>query len=524
MTRKPKIYLLIQARTNSSRLFGKCLFLIKNREAILLLHDRVKSKNYKTIILTSNEKSDDYLSNILKKNKINCFRGNLKNVRDRFLKFTSKLYMNDIIIRCTADNLFIDKFIINKLIKEFKKSKKKYVSIDRKKSLLPYGLGIEIFTVETLKCSKVRFKSDLEHVTPPIIRDKKNIEHVLLKNNTNLFNKSCTIDTLYDYFKIKYIFENFNNKLNSNWLKICKDLKKIQKKKIENLIKKKLGKIILGTAQFGFQYGINNQKNKINKENISDILDYSKKNYIEVLDTAKNYYRSEKRIGNYLKKSKNKFKIITKIKISEISKIKNSLKNLNLKKIESILIHDPYKIKNDLDIIRFKKKIQKYKSLYGSIGVSLNSPNDFSIIKEDKIFKIIQIPYNIVDNRWGKILKNKNKNIKIHARSIFLQGLLITNKNNCPKKLQQEFNLVAKKINLIKEKLNRFDVKDLLFTYVSQNTNIDRIIIGLESLKQVQQIPFYALRKKLNLMEMKFIKNNIPKVSENFVTPSKWKL
>ena len=64
MPRKPKVYLLIQARTNSSRLFGKCLFHIKNKEAILLLHDRVKSKNYKTIVLTSNEKSDDYLDKI----------------------------------------------------------------------------------------------------------------------------------------------------------------------------------------------------------------------------------------------------------------------------------------------------------------------------------------------------------------------------------------------------------------------------------------------------------------------------
>ena len=124
MKHKPKVYLLIQARTNSSRLYGKCLFKIRNKEIILLLHDRVKSKNYKTVILTSDEKSDDYLSKILKKKKVNFFRGDLENVRDRFLKFASKLYMNDIIIRCTADNLFVDKIIITQLLKKFKKSKK----------------------------------------------------------------------------------------------------------------------------------------------------------------------------------------------------------------------------------------------------------------------------------------------------------------------------------------------------------------------------------------------------------------
>ena len=77
MKRKPKIYLLIQARTNSSRLFGKCLFKIKKKETILLLHDRVKSKNYKTVVLTSDEKVTITYQNF-KEKKVNFFRGILK--------------------------------------------------------------------------------------------------------------------------------------------------------------------------------------------------------------------------------------------------------------------------------------------------------------------------------------------------------------------------------------------------------------------------------------------------------------
>ena len=125
MNYNPKKYVLIQARTSSSRLFGKCIFYIKNKEIIHLLYDRIKSKNYKTTILTSNHTTDDYLSNFLKKKKISFFRGDLDNVRKRFLDYTSSFHAKDIIIRCTADNLFIDKFIINDLIKKFEFSKKK---------------------------------------------------------------------------------------------------------------------------------------------------------------------------------------------------------------------------------------------------------------------------------------------------------------------------------------------------------------------------------------------------------------
>ena len=70
MNYNPKKYVLIQARTSSSRLFGKCIFYIKNKEIIHLLYDRIKSKNYKTTILTSNHTTDDYLSNFLKKKRL----------------------------------------------------------------------------------------------------------------------------------------------------------------------------------------------------------------------------------------------------------------------------------------------------------------------------------------------------------------------------------------------------------------------------------------------------------------------
>ena len=522
MNYKPKKYVLIQARTNSSRLFGKCIFYIRNKESILLLHSRIKSKNYETIVLTSNRKSDDYLANILKKNKIKFFRGSLDNVRHRFLKYTSNFNKKDILIRCTADNLFIDKFIINTLINKFQKFKKNYLTIDRKKSLLPYGVGVEIFTVEALRKSKVINNMDLEHVTPPLIRSKKESKLVIVKNEYNLYNKSCTLDTLYDYFKIKYIFENYNNNLKTKWYKLCGDLNKIDKKIIEKEIKKKFDKIILGTAQFGFQYGINNQNKKIKKKDIIDILNFAKKNYISYLDTAEGYKSSEKKIGEYCKKYKSSFNIITKFNTIKLNKIRLSLKKLNLKKIFSLLIHNPSQLKTHFDVTKIEKILLKYKSKISLIGASINFPEEYFFLRKYKLFKIFQIPYNILDERWNKLLKDKKQSIEIHARSIFLQGLLITDKKNCPPKLKKDFNKVIKKLSYLRNKLNRFDEKDLLFSYVNQNSSIKKIVIGIENKEQIAQIPFYLLRKDLTNSDIRLVKREIPKVSNDFLTPSNW--
>ena len=277
MKYNPKIYVLVQVRTSSSRLFGKCLFYIKNKELILLLYKRLKSDNYKTVILTSNHKSDNYLSNLLRKNRINFYRGNLNNVRKRFLDFTSNFHENDIIVRCTADNLFIDKNIINHLLKKFQKSKKYYLKIDREKSLLPYGMSVEIFSVGNLRKVKAKNKFDEEHLTPPFKRNKKDIENVKINYVYDLYNKRCTIDTLKDYITVKYIFENFNNNVKTKWQKLCNDLYRLNNNTIKREILKKFDKITLGKKQFGFQYGFHSKTNKAKDKKISSILNYAKK-------------------------------------------------------------------------------------------------------------------------------------------------------------------------------------------------------------------------------------------------------
>ena len=62
-----KKFVLIQVRTNSQRFFGKCLLKIKKQESIIFLYNRLKSKEYETYVLTSDNAQDNYLAELLKK-------------------------------------------------------------------------------------------------------------------------------------------------------------------------------------------------------------------------------------------------------------------------------------------------------------------------------------------------------------------------------------------------------------------------------------------------------------------------
>lgn len=513
-----KKYVLIQARTNSQRLFGKCLLSIKKQESILLLCDRLKSSEYETFVLTSDHVHDNYLVKLLKKNKIKYFRGSLKNVRERFLKFSENFNQNDILVRCTADNLLLDKFFIKKLINEFQKSKKNYLTVNREKSMLPYGLGAEVFTVATLKKYKAKNKFDQEHVTPPMKRGKS-VKKLIIKNKYNLFKYRCTMDTLFDYFFIKYLFEKLKNSKKTKWFDLCKDLKKIKKKTIDKEIKKVFSKIVIGTAQFMGSYGINNRNNFIENKDINKILNFAHKNHINFLDTAQAYSSSEKKIGKFIKNNKVKFNVISKFTTNNIHNLKTSLKKLNQKKIFGMLIHDPSKI-NEKNFKIIKKQLTINKSYFEFYGASMNSPDEYKFLKKFKSCKVLQIPYNLVDNRWENIL---NKKKIIHTRSVFLQGLLVSNDNNCPSNILDEFKVIKKKINLLTKKFDRYDAKDLLFNFVKSNKKIKKIIVGFDNVEQIQQILFYILRENFNYKELNFMKKKIGDVSLNFKNPTNWK-
>ncbi len=519
-----KKYVFIQVRTSSKRLFGKCLFKIKGKETILLLFERIKSKDYKTVILTSNDKSDDYLVKILRRNKIPYFRGSLNNVTNRFLTCSKTFKNQDIIVRCTADNLFVDKFFIENLLQEFVKLEKDYISVDQKKSRLPYGLNAEVFNVKAFRKFNVRKQNDFEHVTTSILRESKNIEQIRISNDNNYYQLSCTMDEIYDYFKIKYIFENYDNKILTSWKTLCQCLKKFESKNIDKIIKSKFNKIVLGTAQLGSNYGINNSS-KISSKERMDIFNYAHSIGINFFDTASSYQKSELKIGEFIKKNKiSKINIITKFSYPKILQIKNSLKKLNISRLYAILIHNPKIIfDEDLNHKILKKYLVKIKKKCTYIGASLNDPKELIRLKTIEIIKFYQIPFNILDSRWHQFLLKKKNNEKIYVRSIFLQGLLLSDIKVCPTNIKPDFKRVIKKLQYIVKKLDRFDVKDLLIAYVNYFHKIDKIVIGVDNMEQLCQLPFYFLRKKLTKKDIIFIEKCIPKYKLNLITPQNWK-
>ncbi|AFM05858.1 putative oxidoreductase, aryl-alcohol dehydrogenase like protein [Bernardetia litoralis DSM 6794] len=249
---------------------------------------------------------------------------------------------------------------------------------------------------------------------------------------------------------------------------------------------KYISKIGVGTVQFGLDYGISNTKGKVSPNEVSQILKLAEDNRIAYLDTARAYGNSEQVLGMNLK---NSFNIVSKISPAAKNahqEIKISLENLQIEKLYAYLFHDFDTFKNQPSLWEELKEA-KSEGKVKKIGFSLYYPSELELLFEQNIeFDILQIPYNLFDRRFEPYFqKLKSKNIEIHVRSVFLQGLFFMDNQN----LSTHFDSASKKLTdlHVLAKNHQLNKTALPLFFVLNNPNIDVALLGLSSLSDLEK-------------------------------------
>ena len=500
---KIKTLIILQARMSSKRLPFKSASLVKSIPLAILCALRLSNKGHDLILVTSKDSIDDYLVKLCNQYKINYFRGDSKNVLKRFIQCTKKFSDKTIIVRATADNPLNDGNIVNYAVRQYKKNFLEYFSMPITSTNLPIGLGVEVISLKKLRdIFKSRYsKLDKEHVTWSLNKTfepkPKYFTSIKLKYKSKY---RVTIDNLSDYFSILDLLQKFRNIKKLSWKKILNNIKFTNlnfNKKNTKGIKHKL---ILGGAQIGMNYGFKNEK-MINNNHLVKIFDLMKKKIINAIDTAQGYKLSEVKLGKKIKNFQNKenFYLFNKVlEFKNISKISNnfikviiytnlylSMYRLKTCHINVLMMHSVGNFfKKKKLFINILSELQK-KNLISDFGISIYTPSELTKVSKQNFFKFIQIPYNIIDDRWNKKLimrlKKKNK-FKIIVRSIFLRGHLIHNAS-WPKWFS-ESNFLQKQINIIKKKFNVKNNLHLCMKYINSIDFIDYIIVGCNNFKQ----------------------------------------
>jgi len=280
-----------------------------------------------------------------------------------------------------------------------------------------------------------------------------------------------------------------------------------------------MSKIALGTVQFGLDYGVSNLSGQVAINDVKKILDVARDNGINTLDTAPGYGNSEKVLG---KVGISDYQIVTKtISLNDdadkvIDGFHKSLKNLNTDQVKGLLIHNIDDIKNKQFTILFSKLNRlKEEGLINKIGFSTYTPEQVNFLLVNFDFDLIQLPFNVFDARLtegGQLTALKNQGVEIHARSVFLQGVLLNFDNLSDYFLtwQKQFEDYQK---IVKE--SGQSLLEYALNFALNTQELDEILVGVDNVNQLTDI---VSASKLDTSLKAFSINDI-----NLLNPSLWK-
>lgn len=288
-------------------------------------------------------------------------------------------------------------------------------------------------------------------------------------------------------------------------------------------------RLVLGTAQLGIRYGINNKTGKPDFKGALGIVKTAIDGGIFYFDTAQAYGNSEDILGRIFSQLKvgNRVKVFTKIDPHlELNRpgrlagsVEESLRKLQIDRLEGLMLHHEEMLDLWNEDLRFEFHTLVRQGQVRKFGVSFYSPERaLKALDLDEI-SFIQIPANIFDQRFkdqGVLTKARELNKEVFVRSIYLQGLLLMAANDIPHLMNyardpiKRFNDLAGRLGVTRQ--------ELALDHIRRQYPDCFVVVGAESDTQIAEtVRLFKSVKNMGDYGAEF--RNIP---ENIVNPILW--
>lgn len=284
-------------------------------------------------------------------------------------------------------------------------------------------------------------------------------------------------------------------------------------------------RLALGTAQFGMPYGVANQAGQITLSEAKKILQFASDYGINVLDTAISYGESEVRLGQV---GVHDFKVVTKIpaipagcnNVAEWvgEQITASMRRLGTKTLYGLLLHRSEDLVGNNGLLLYESLLKfKDAGKVQKLGVSIYSPHELDNIGNLFNIDLVQAPFNIVDQRlhlsgWLDILEARN--VEVHARSVFLQGLLLMKPSDRPNKFKRWTAFWSQWDAWIQQ--TGVTPLTACIRFTCAFPQISKFIVGVDSIMQLKEIILASEESRLEVPSWQIEMNS------DLFTPSKW--
>lgn len=300
--------------------------------------------------------------------------------------------------------------------------------------------------------------------------------------------------------------------------------------------------LVLGTVQLGTPYGIANRSGMPDDDQAQAFIRRAIAAGIKSIDTARAYGESEARIGRALTGAHYDGEIITKLspleQLTDASAphnietqvradIETSRTRLGVETLDCLLLHRADhltrwngKVWDVLQSLVDKGKIRR-------LGTSLQSVAEAKLAFETKGLTHIQLPLNVLDYRWREAgidaLARSRPDVTIHARSLYLQGLLVAGDAALfPDIAGIDASAIVETLNTCVAEFGRTSLADLCLAWGRSLDWVDGFVVGMETLAQLEDNLKLFASSSLSDKERLSLDARMPRVPEALLNPALW--
>jgi len=259
-------------------------------------------------------------------------------------------------------------------------------------------------------------------------------------------------------------------------------------------------RLSLGTVQFGASYGVANQAGLPGVEAVDAILSLALDVGIQSLDTAAAYGLSEERIGSFVRRRgcADAFEFCTKLPVlgegltgsalsSVVSRaVESSLRKLSVPYVDEYLVHDSADLRRYGPVLIEALLAQRDRGRVQRVGVSVYGPDELTFLDDYPELDVLQHPLSLLDQRLladEQLESLHAAGISVHARSVFLQGLLAIPVDSLPTRVSHANEELGRLHDILRDW--NLTPMEASLQFVSE-AHVDKIVIGVDSPAHLQ--------------------------------------
>ncbi len=299
--------------------------------------------------------------------------------------------------------------------------------------------------------------------------------------------------------------------------------------------------LVLGTVQLGMRYGVANRSGMPSGETAIAMVRQAISHGVTALDTARAYGRAEQLVGKALAGGwRSRAEVITKldplgsvphdaspdiVAAAVNESVRRSCEAVNTDRLQTLLLHR-WSLHSDWKGAAWRRLLElRDEGKVGVLGASVYEPWEALEALLDPEIKHLQIPMNLLDSRWKvagvqRVCKER-PDVVIHARSVFLQGLLI-NDGAWPTVASFYARQCTAQLISLANRFEKKNVADLCLSYVLSQPWITAAVVGCETSAQLEEDLELSRSPRLTPEQCEELESSIPEAPKDLLNPAKW--